>query len=599
MYEDKPKIKKIDPKIDPKKPHKYNNELCDDDMSFQDCEMAILRHAVEESEEAFKNKMVNGKEITNMVEIVETFLMRKKLVCYGGTAINNILPKHAQFYNRDTEIPDYDFYSPEPLKHAKELADVFYAQGYEDVEAKSGVHYGTYKVFVNFIPMADITYLPNPLFENILAESITIAGIKYAPPNFLRMNMFLELSRPAGDISRWDKVLKRLTLLNEYYPFKAKNCREVDFQRKTDTPFDNSEELYMLTRDTFIETGVVFFGGYASSLYSRYMPKKLEKWVQKIPDFDVLSENPEKTATILAERLSESGFKGIQIVKHDAIGEIVPRHLEIRINKETIAFIYEPFACHNYNIIHIGNKEVMVATIDTMLSFYLAFYYVNKPYYDKDRILCLAKFLFELEQRNRLEQKGLLKRYSYTCYGKQSTLEDIRAEKAKKFKELANDRNGTEYEKWFLKYNPLEHASKKKTKTNDKTLLKDTEKKTSVSKKSMKTKETKITPKINPKINPKQTTHAFIDALPKEVELLSKTPDDIVKTSSSLDSSIWEEPDLPSEKVKTNKRRIFPRKQTRKNVNKPKPKEKPKNKPNKPNKPKEKPNKPKESEYLF
>jgi hypothetical protein len=148
---------------------------------------------------------------------------------------------------------------------------------------------------------------------------------------------------------------------------------------------------------------------------------------------------------------------------------------------------------------------------------------------------------------------------------------------------LANDRNGTEYEKWFLKYNPLEHASKKKTKTGDKPLLKDTDKKTSVSKKSMKTKETS---KINPKINPQ----AFIDGLPKEVELLSKTPDDVVAdTSKSLDdsSSMWEESDLPS-KTKTNKRRVFPRKQTRKN----KPKEKP-------NKPKEKPNKPKESEYLF
>ena len=65
-----------------------------------------------------------------MVEIVENFLKSKRLLCYGGTAINNILPKQAQFYNKDYEIPDYDFYSPNALDDAKELADIYYKEGY-------------------------------------------------------------------------------------------------------------------------------------------------------------------------------------------------------------------------------------------------------------------------------------------------------------------------------------------------------------------------------------------------------------------------------------------------------------------------------------
>ena len=43
--------------------------------------------------------------------------------------------------------------------------------------------------------------------------------------------MYLELSRPDGDVSRWEKVLKRLTLLNKNYPMKGKNCRIEDIQR--------------------------------------------------------------------------------------------------------------------------------------------------------------------------------------------------------------------------------------------------------------------------------------------------------------------------------------------------------------------------------
>ena len=36
------------------------------------------------------------------------------------------LPLEDQFYDKDIEIPDYDFYSPNALDDAKELADIYY-----------------------------------------------------------------------------------------------------------------------------------------------------------------------------------------------------------------------------------------------------------------------------------------------------------------------------------------------------------------------------------------------------------------------------------------------------------------------------------------
>jgi hypothetical protein len=442
---------------------KYNTELCDNKMSFEECELAILRNAVDETELLQKQKIANSDDVKKMIEILENFLIRKKLVCYGGTAINNILPKYAQFYNRDIEIPDYDFFSNNALEDATELADIFYKAGYLETEAKSGVHKGTYKVFVNFIPMADITQLHPDLYTSIKKEAITIAGIKYAPPNYLRMSMYLELSRPAGDVSRWEKVLKRLTLLNKFYPLKPPfDCQTIDFQRKTETiSVEDSQRIYFNVRDSFIEQGVIFFGGYASSLYSKYMDKKQSKLIRKIPDFDVLSEDPTRCAMIVIERLNEIGFKNASSVEHAGLDDVIPRHIEIKVGIETVAFIFEPVACHNYNTIQIGNQQINIATIDTMLSFYLAFIYANKLYFDKDRILCMAQFLFQVEQRNRLEQKGLLKRFSINCYGNQASLESIRAEKAEKFKELANQRNGKEWNAWFFKYNPGSSSSKK------------------------------------------------------------------------------------------------------------------------------------------
>ena len=442
-----------------------NYELCKD-LTFSDCELAILRTAVDKAEERQGKKIANSSEVKRIISIVENFLRKKHLVCYGGLSINELLPKQDQFYNKDIEIPDYDFYSPNALNDAKELTDIYVENGFQEVEAKSGQHHGTFKVFVNFIPVADITSLPKDLFSAIKKESIKVGGILYAPPNLLRMGMYLELSRPAGDVSRWEKVLKRLTLLNKHHPLIGKQCVEIEFQRKMGhTEF--SDKIYDNVQHTLIDQGVVFFGGYALSMYSQYMPKNLRHKLKKIPDFDVLSEEPLLTAQIVKERLTDIDVKNVKIIKRPGIGEIIAPHYEIKVGDDTVVFIYQPLACHSYNIIKEHGYDVKIATIDTMLSFWLAFLYANRPYYDKDRILCMSNYLFKVQEKNRLAQKGLLKRFSINCMGHQETVEEMRAEKAEKFIELKGKRNDPEYEEWFLRYRPVDKEEKnlKKTKS--------------------------------------------------------------------------------------------------------------------------------------
>lgn len=430
-------------------------EICDKNMKFEDCELAILRTAVDKAEERQGRKSANSPEIKKIITIVENFIRQKNLICYGGTAINNILPKQDQFYNKDIEIPDYDFYSADALNDAKALTDIYVKEGFVEVEAKSGQHFGTFKVFVDFIPVADITLLPKELFNAIKKEAIKIYGILYAPANLLRMGMYLELSRPAGDVSRWEKVLKRLTLLNKHYPLNASKCKHIDFQRKMGDD-ENVNQIYDIVQQTLVDQGVVFFGGYALSIYAQHMPHHLRGQLLKIPDFDVLSEEPTVTAQIIKERLNDINVKNVKIIKRPSIGEIIAPHYEIRVGKDTVAFIYEPLACHSYNIIKESGNDVKVATIDTMLSFYLAFLYANRPYYDKNRIMCMSKYLFEVQEKNRLAQKGVLRRFSINCMGHQETVEEMRAEKAEKFKELKDKKKTPEYESWFLRYRPTD-----------------------------------------------------------------------------------------------------------------------------------------------
>jgi hypothetical protein len=438
--------------------------------SYDEKELKILRNAIDNATYIIGKKLVQSDTIKNIIEILETFLRTHKILCYGGTAVNNILPEHYRFYNKNIEIPDYDFFSPYAMEYARDLANIYYKAGYEEVEAKSGVHSGTYKVFVNFVPIADITLLDKKLFQNVSKKAIKINGINYCPPNFLRMAMYLELSRPMGDVSRWEKVLKRISLLNKNYPLKGMLCDKQDFQRKYEGKQEDQARIYEITRSSFINQGLVFFGGYASTLYSKYMPYKERKQVSNIPDFDVLSENPEESATILKEQLIYEGYKDVKIFKKQPIGEYIDIHYEVIVNNDVIAFIYKPIACHSYNLININGQKIKVASIDTILSFYLIFIYADRPYYDENRLLCIAEYLFKVQLKNRLQQKGLLRRFSVLCYGKQKTLEDMREEKAKLYAKIKTNeisRNSKLYNMNFFRYIPKEdYDVKNKSKKN-------------------------------------------------------------------------------------------------------------------------------------
>ena len=438
------------------------NKICPPDLNFEDCELLILRTAVDLAEEQQGKKSANSSEVQKIISIVEQFLKSKGLICYGGTAINNILPKKDQFYNKEIEIPDYDFFSPNALEDAKELADIYVQNGFEEVEAKSGQHFGTFKVFVNFIPVADITSVPIELYKKLKMGSKRVNGIMYAPPNYLRMSMYLELSRPAGDVSRWEKVLKRLTILNKHYPINSQNCDAIEFQRKMSDQ-KNTDKIYDTVKRTLIDQGCVFFGGFAVTLYSKYIPSRVQNKISKNPDFDVLSEEPEMTAEVLKERLTEIGMKRVKITKIPGLGEIISSHYEVTVGDDTVAMIYEPLACHSYNVISQDNDEIYVATIDTMLSFYLAFLYVDDfaHNYDPERVMCMSHYLFNVQQHNRLNQKGVLKRFSLNCIGHQETVEEMRAHKSEKFTELKNKKNSKEYEEWFLRYRPTDNKAKK------------------------------------------------------------------------------------------------------------------------------------------
>ena len=381
--------------------------------------------------------------VLRALDIVHSFIQSNRVMCYGGTAINNLLPKEDRFYDPERDIPDYDFFSVAPQLHAMEIADRLTDAGYNSVEVKPGVHLGTFKVFAEYIGVADVSHLDKPIFETLWKQSVVKEGIHYVPPNFLRMSVYLELSRPRGDVTRWKKVYTRLQLLNKHYPMTCP--KEQDELSEIFISSETKESLESI----LIKESAVLLGFNGMSLQ-----KKGATRAWQLPlDVLITPESIEKTTKLFEDVLNKKG--SVEAKKYPAYGELLPGHVDIEDKKTGLVLIrlYETSACHSY---HKTSGGLYVASIPTLLQFFLAVTYAPDHFLEdipEQRFLCAAQNLVELAN-----EKAHARRYRLltpiTCIGKQKSLIDMRVEKSELFQKVGKNRSSGEFLEYFFTYTP-------------------------------------------------------------------------------------------------------------------------------------------------
>jgi len=388
---------------------------------MDDLKAIIEKLSLENDKKAAANPVIQ-----NSLRLVSDFLKTHPVMCYGGTAINNLLPAEDRFYDPETTIPDYDFYSKTPQEHAMRLADILRTSGVESVEVKPGIHLGTFKVFADYEGVADITHLDTEIFDRLWAENVVRSGIHYVSPNFLRMSMYLELSRPHGDVSRWEKVYSRLQLLNKHYPIACPS----DYQPK-ERPIDDANRK---TIETILEKkDVVLLGITASQIHEG---KRAIKWSAPV--------------TLLAEpSLVEDLTKGYETEEH-AGSEILPSHTDVFDDKgEILMRIHETAACHSY---HEMANGVKVASIPTLLQFIFAFMYSGVHEDEVSHLICVGQRLVDLAAHKEERRYAILT--PVDCIGDQETLIDMKRHKAQLYNALSKDKSSVDFLTFFFTYNP-------------------------------------------------------------------------------------------------------------------------------------------------
>lgn len=415
-----------------------------------------IEKVAEIAQEQLDREAAKDPIVRNALLVVEDFLKTHKVMCYGGTAINNLLPVEDRFYDPERDIPDYDFFSETPQLHATKIADRLVKMGYSSVEVKPGVHLGTYKVFADYIGVADVSHLDKDIFERLWNDKITKAGIHYVPPNFLRMSVYLELSRPRGDVSRWKKVYNRLQLLNKHYPV---TCPAKDIEMN---------EMYLKKDvkkkiETFLIKEKCILLGFNATVLNE---KPDHDWMLPL-DILVLPEKREETTKKLATFFQNQTNMDLRIEEFPEYAEILPAHTDISDPKTstTLIRIYETTACHSY---HKAENGLMIASIPTVLQFFLSVLYAPKHFLEgipEQRFVCTAQELIEMANENLPRRYKLLT--PITCFGKQKSLIDMRAEKSELYERVSKDKSSPEFLEYFFSYMPKSMSTTKRRKVRD------------------------------------------------------------------------------------------------------------------------------------
>jgi len=363
------------------------------------------------------------------IDIVEHFLRKTHRLCYGGQAINVHLPTKHKFYDPQLNLPDYDFMTPEQDKDIQQLATYLRKAGFTEISAKEGMHEGTIKIYVNFVPVADITAIDPKLYALLTERGVVKDGISYMDANTLRMLMYLELGRPKGELDRWEKVYKRLMLLNRYAPVRA--CPTKGGAGKPS--LTSSEVTHVMNH--ILERRHIFAGadvvGYYKSAKSSKPPSG--KWLLKSrrPVF-FYSANPLDDARALKPFLQTTKTVRIQALG----GDLIPNMILFLKQNVPVVVILEQSACHSYYDIPIqGRPTLRVGTIDTLITLYFSLGLLKYKYMALKSLECLAKELVEISFRARSNPATFPFDFiSLSCDGKQTTLPSLIRSKVRRIK---------------------------------------------------------------------------------------------------------------------------------------------------------------------
>lgn len=199
--------------------------------------------------------------IREIFMIVKNFVIEKERKVYGGFALNmlikNVAPDDKIYDDDNPKAWDVDFYSPDPISDAKELANRLASKGMHHVMAREALHNETYTVFAETENCADMSYVPRNIYNRIPFTKIN--GMNVTNPHFLMIDYFRVLTDPLTSFSshRLEKTFMRLCKMIKHFPLphSTSSIDIVPPDKELDVAFHKVHE-FLTNKETTIVVGM-------------------------------------------------------------------------------------------------------------------------------------------------------------------------------------------------------------------------------------------------------------------------------------------------------------------------------------------------------
>ena len=265
------------------------------------------------------------------------------------------------------------------------------------------MHDGTYKVFVDFQRVADITQIPPPVFRHMKRLKASRASSKklpVVPVEFLKMSLHLELSHPMGYIERWQKLYPRMKKLYHHYP--AKKCNKTLAATSQQDPQRSIEKM--------LKTNHIVLAGFAAA--RAYLPGVV------VPFYEVIAKDP--TTIINKAHTLVAGSTVEHIDQSD--GFLMPPATVLKKANKVLLVAYPTSGCH---AITKTDDGFTVLSIDSLLMYEYAMVLTPNPIVPTKDTRCLIGKLVDAESKADTTS-GIFSRFTLECFGEQEGMRTIK-----------------------------------------------------------------------------------------------------------------------------------------------------------------------------
>jgi hypothetical protein len=374
-------------------------------------------------------------EYNDVINLISKFIIKKKLILYGGFVINIILPKKLRFY-KDYTINDFDCLSKDPLKDSIELAKIIKNKGYSYIKIKKAKHTGTYRVYVYGKQIFDISIVKSNIYDNLLKYSKKERSrLKYfkdkyniIPLTIIKKNLYYELSRPEQSGYRWEKIYDRLNILNNIYPTEKSS---VNYECIKIPTIYNGLTKNILNYIKKSKNPII--DSFALKIYKKLKVNCCGRINDLSKYITILSTNYEQTKNDIVKIIKDCSLKNHRIDINNFIDkeDTLYTYYDINIINDDDNTIFNLI-----NIINVKNEcfsinnvnNYTLGSIDTILYFLYTTYIYNTIYINNTG-LSNEKLYYINEYEKYIKENlnnNILKRLKSNCYGKINYEDEIR-----------------------------------------------------------------------------------------------------------------------------------------------------------------------------